>query len=156
MKKIEKILAPTDLSDASRAGVRSALELAQSLHAQILVLHVIGVGDDWMARHDDFPPVSGLLDERKRRLGEFLQKNFADVSAGLSIKQEVELGLPYKNIVEKAESDDIDLIVMSTHGRTGLNHMILGSDAEKVVARAPCPVLVVPRHERHPTVAKAA
>jgi universal stress protein A len=152
MKKIEKILAPTDLSDASRAGMRSALELAQALHAQIIVLHVIGVGDDWMARHEDFPPVSGLLDERKRRLGEFLQKNFADVSGGLTITQEVELGLPYKNIVERAAQEQVDLIVMSTHGRTGLAHMLVGSVTEKVVGRSHCPVLAVPANpgERSP------
>ncbi len=154
MKKIEKILASTDLSEASCAGVRSALELAQSLHAQIIVLHVIGVGDDWMARHDDFPPVSGLLEERQRRLAEFLQKNFADVSSGLTIGQEVELGVPYKNIVEKAAQEHVDLIVMSTHGRTGLSHMLVGSVTEKVVGRSHCPVLAVPANPGEKTPEK--
>jgi nucleotide-binding universal stress UspA family protein len=144
MKKIEKILIPTDLSEASRAGVRSGLELAQALHAQVIVLYVIGVGDDWMARHDDFPPLAGLMEERKKRLAEFLKTNFSDVSSGLTIREEVQLGLPYKNIVEKAAHEAVDLIVMATHGRTGLRHMLIGSVTEKVVGRSPCPVLAIP------------
>jgi universal stress protein A len=69
------------------------------------------------------------------------------------VRQAVEFGMPVDNIVEKAANEGVDLIVMSTHGRTGLEHMILGSVTEKVVARASCPVLVVPH--RHPAAAGA-
>jgi nucleotide-binding universal stress UspA family protein len=64
------------------------------------------------------------------------------------VRQVVEFGRSFKNIVDLAEQEDVDLIVMATHGRTGLEHMILGSVTEKVVARSLRPVLVIPAVER--------
>jgi nucleotide-binding universal stress UspA family protein len=149
-------LAPTDFSELSKVGIRHALEMARLMGAEVIVYHAIDLGGEWKDRRAQVAPHHNMLEETRQLLDKFLAENFADCINLVEVRHSVEFGVPYKNIVEKAESDDIDLIVMSTHGRTGLNHMILGSDAEKVVARAPCPVLVVPRHERHPTVAKAA
>ena len=144
MDKIKKILAPTDLSEASRAGVRSAINLARSQGAEVIVYHVIAIAEDWTGRHEEFTPVRGLLDEHKRLLDEFLRRSFPDMFPEVTIRQEVELGSPYKNIVDKASTEDVDLIVMSTHGRTGLAHMLMGSVTEKVVGHSRCPVLSVP------------
>jgi nucleotide-binding universal stress UspA family protein len=74
----------------------------------------------------------------------------------VEVRQVIEFGTPHKNIVEMAATENVDLIVMSTHGRTGLDHLILGSVAEKVVARAPCPVLIVPPRGRAATMSHAA
>lgn len=63
--------------------------------------------------------------------------------------------MPHTNIIEKAAGEGADLIVMSTHGRTGADHLIMGSVAEKVVARATCPVLVVRRTHRPDTIVAA-
>jgi len=60
------------------------------------------------------------------------------------VRQEVGIGTPYKAIVDAAVAEGVDLIVMSTHGRTGLAHMLIGSVTERVLRRAPCPVLAVP------------
>ena len=153
MTRVKTILAPTDFSELSKLGVRYALEIAWDESAEVIVYHVIDLGLDWHDRRADYGPNRDLLEESRRVLNKFLAENFADL---VEVRQVVEFGAPYKNIVEKAATEGVDMIVMSTHGRTGVDHFILGSVAEKVVARAPCPVLVIPRLERRTTTAQAA
>jgi len=155
METIRKILAPTDFSELSGVGVRLAMETARSGGAEVIVYHVIAVGDEWFDRREEFPPYRDMLAEQKRILDEFLRKNFSDCINLVEVRQAVELGVPHTNIVATAEREGVDMIVMSTHGRTGLDHILMGSVAEKVVARAPCPVLVVPRHARRAAMATA-
>ena len=154
MRRIKKILAPTDFSEVSKLGLRYALETARDVSAEVIVYHAIDFGADWHNRRAGFG--SNLLEESRRLLDKFLAENFADCIDLVEVRQVVEFGAPYKNIVEEAASEEVDMIVMSTHGRTGINHLILGSIAEKVVAHAPCPVLVVPRRGREAATAKAA
>jgi nucleotide-binding universal stress UspA family protein len=153
MDKVRKILAPTDFSDLSKVGIRYALEMGWNEGAKVIVYHVIDFGLDSHNRLASHTSNRDLLEEGRRTLHNFLTANFADL---VNVVEVVEFGAPYKNIVEKAESEKADLIVMSTHGRTGFDHLMLGSVTEKVVAHAPCPVLVVPRHEREATTARAA
>jgi len=84
------------------------------------------------------------IEEHKQRLEEFVAKNVADVGANLKIRKLVDSGLAYGTIVERAENEQIDMIVMSSHGRSGLSRMMIGSVTDKVLRMAPCPVLVVP------------
>ena len=156
MKKFTKILAPTDLSELSCSGVRYALELAREQSAEIIVQHVIPMGEDWFCAHEEFSPVRELMEKERAALDKFLRERFADSFDLVEIRQKVEVGTPHANIIEMAEREGIDLIVMSTHGRTGLDHMLLGSVTEKVVARAPCPVLAIPAMNRKKDTAKAA
>ena len=156
MPKIKKILAPTDLSELSKLGLRYALEVARDVSAEVIVYHAIDFGADWHNRRADYGPNRDLLEESRRVLDTFLAENFADCIDLVEVRQVVEFGAPYKNIVEMAANESVDMIVMSTHGRTGVDHFIMGSMAEKIVARAPCPVLVVPRRRRETTTAKAA
>jgi nucleotide-binding universal stress UspA family protein len=79
----------------------------------------------------------------KERLHEFIRENFADMVGKVSITEVVEAGVPYHKIIAKAEEEKADLIVMSTHGRTGFEQFMLGSVTAKVVARAGCPVLSI-------------
>jgi universal stress protein A len=144
MQKITKILAPTDLSELPCAGLRYALELARSQDAEVIVHHVIAVGADWFSPHHEFAPVRELIGEHKQKLDGFLRMRFPDYVNLIEIRQVVELGTPHSNIVELAKREKVDMIVMSTHGRSGLEHVVLGSETEKVVARACCPVVVVP------------
>lgn len=155
MPKIDKILAPTDLSDLSKLGVRYALEMARDVSAEVIVYHAIDIGD-WLNIRPEYAVPRDLLEESRRRLDRFLAENFADCIDLVEVRQVVELGAPHKNIVTKAAGEKVDLIVMSTHGRTGVDHFMLGSVAERVVARAPCPLLIVPRSERERNSAKAA
>ena len=145
MPRIKKILAPTDFSDVSKLGVRYALEMARDASAEVVVYHAIEVGGEWKDNPPKVAAYHDMLEERRRLLGKFVADNFADCIDLVEVRYAVEFGTPHKNIVEKAADEAVDMIVMSTHGRTGVNHFILGSIAEKVVARAPCPVLIVPR-----------
>jgi nucleotide-binding universal stress UspA family protein len=100
-------------------------------------------------------PAGALVPRQKQRLFEFIKENCADLLGKVDVQQTVDLGVPYKKIVEHAEKEGADLIVLSTHGRTGLDQFMLGSVAQRVVARAPCPVLSIRPTERR-RVKKAA
>jgi nucleotide-binding universal stress UspA family protein len=97
-----------------------------------------------------------MLEDNRRLLDKFMSEGFADCIDLVEVRQVVEFGGTFKNIVEMAEQEKVDIIVMATHGRTGLDHVILGSVAEKVVARSSCPVLVVPAVKRVKGVGLAA
>jgi nucleotide-binding universal stress UspA family protein len=156
MNKVKRILAPTDFSDLSKAGIRYALEMARDSGAEVVVYHVIDLGNAFEDRRVDFGPSRDMLANSRGVLDRFLAEHFADCIDLVEVRQVVEFGAPHKNIVELAVSEGVDMIVMSTHGRTGIDRFILGSVAEQVVARAPCPVLVVPPRGREGTKAKAA
>jgi nucleotide-binding universal stress UspA family protein len=156
MERIQKILAPTDISELSCVGVRYALEIAREVSAEVIVYHVVPMGEDWFSRQDKHSPVRNLLANEEATLDKFLAEKCADDVKLVKVHQKVEFGGPHTSIVEAAEREGVDLIVMSTHGRTGLSHILLGSVTEKVVARAPCPVLVIPSHKRPTEATRAA
>jgi len=145
--KLRRILVPIDFSDCSRKALQYALPLAKQQAATLTLLYVV-------------PPAYGA--------GEFGDIDYAQLEAGMKAGGEkalarlaleevrepataetlVRVGSPTREIVETARSLPADLIVLSTHGYTGLKHVLLGSVAEHVVQRAPCPVLVVREQER--------
>ena len=141
MIKTSKILAPTDLSDLSRTALRYALELAMERSAAVIVYHVISEDSDWLGSDDKLNPANALLPQQRERLHAFMTEHFADLMDQVEVTEIVEAGVPHDKIVEKARSENADLIVMSTHGRTGFQQVLLGSVTAKVVARAGCPVL---------------
>ena len=156
MGRMKKILAPTDFSDLSKLGIRYALETARDISAEVIVYHAVDVGTEWKTMRTELRPSHDALESNRRVLDKFLRDHFADCIDLVEVRQVVEFGAPHKNIVEMAEQENVDMIVMSTHGRTGIDHVILGSVTEKVVARAPCPVLVVPRRARPASLPHAA
>lgn len=141
MFKTSKILAPTDLSNLSRPALRYALEFATEQNAAVIVYHVISEDSDWLGSDDRLNPANALLPQERERLHAFMTEHFADLMDKVELTEIVEAGVPYNKIVEKAQSENADLIVMSTHGRTGFQQVLLGSVTAKVVARAGCPVL---------------
>ena len=143
MNKVNKIIAPTDLSKLSRPAVRQALEMAMEQGAAVIVYHVISEDGDWFDKSDGLNPASALVPQQKERLHAFIKENFADLVGKVTITEVVEAGIPYNKIVKRAEEEKADLIVMSTHGRTGIEEIMLGSVTAKVVARASCPVLTI-------------
>jgi universal stress protein A len=136
MDILKKILAPTDFSDLSVRGVHYACRLAKDVGAEVTILNVVIVDESGINK--------GEMEEHKQRLEEFVAKNVADVGANLRIRKVIDAGQPYGTIVDWAENERIDLIVMSSHGRSGLSRMLIGSVTDKVLRMAPCPVLVVP------------
>jgi len=156
MNKNNKILAPTDYSDLSCVGLRSALETAREVGAEVTVLHVVAMSNDWFSKHEELSPVRNLITEQEEVLEKFLRDKFGDLMNLVEVRQRIELGTPHLNIAAFAEREGIDVIIMSTHGRSGLDHVLLGSVTEKVIAHAPCRVLAIPVHAKGHGLLKAA
>jgi len=145
-QSISRILVPVDFSTHSDQALRYAASLARRLGASLELLHV--VEDPFMAgawsSEVYFPNVTELLDsmiaDARRRLSDL-----KDVVAPerVPISTVVLKGRPAPAILEHAKGGHFDLVVMGTHGRTGLAHLFMGSVAEAVVRRAPCPVLTL-------------
>jgi nucleotide-binding universal stress UspA family protein len=157
MDFIKKILAPTDLSSFSANGVRYACNLAKAVGAEVIVAHAVSTSEFMShatslritssgAEADDL--IGKLVEHQKEILRQFCEHHLANVSADLSIQPIVEMGDPHTLIVNWARDKAVDLIVMSTHGRSGLPRMLLGSVTEKVLRSASCPVLAIPSHEQ--------
>lgn len=149
MEKIKKILAPTDLSELSRAGVRYALNLARALGAEVTVYHVVD-------QEDLMQSPNSVLERYQLALARFLNDHFSDLTPWLKVREKLEIGRPEENIVERARKEGSDLIVISTHGGTGLSHVFVGSVTEKVVRTAPCPVLSIHPQQAEKTTQKTA
>ena len=144
MDKISRILFPTDFSEHSTYARDFAVQRAKDFGASLLILHVI---EDPVYPVDVTPfGFSPIEFSRERR--DQVDKMMADVvkeigDAGIEIRTLVTEGKPFMEIIATAREERIDLIVIGTHGRTGLSHVLLGSVTEKVVRKAPCPVLTV-------------
>ena len=138
-----RILVPMDFGAESTAAFRTAVSLARSVGASIYLLHVARdpflavstpelYGIDWDALRDD------IAKEAKARLS-----TLADIAGDVPIMCDVRVGRVADTIVHVAEETRTGLIVMGTHGRSTLGHLLLGSVAERVIRLAPCPVMTV-------------
>lgn len=135
---IKQILVPIDFSKDAMAALAYARGLARPLGAELLLLHVV--------EPIHFITVADVYDEQRRTTDAHLSRIGADLHKhGQRYRILVKGGVPSQVIAECAKIDGADLIVMGTHGRTGLAHMLIGSVAEKVVRLATCPVLTVRR-----------
>ena len=133
---VHRILWPTDLSPVSEGAWRYALTLADLLAAEVVLLHVV--------RPTELPGGDQAQEHHLAPLRRELEyKEQAVKALGLPASRKVLVGVPAKVIVAEAEAEQAGLIVMGTHGRSGLPHVLLGSVAEAVIRKAPCPVLAV-------------
>lgn len=158
MKKIEKILAPTDLSELSLVGLRAALEIAKESGCKVIVYHVLCLDEFVRFQLLHVKPIllEKLLKKHRQLLASFLEAHCSDLLPVEGLEAVVEVGNPDENIIEKVAQENVDLIVISTHGRTGLSHMLTGSVTENVVRKSSCPVLSIrPQPELKPAVAAA-
>jgi len=142
------ILTTTDFSDASWVGVDYAVELAKETGAALRVIHVFDpapfapIATRGQAWHTDIEPEQDIENRIREELARVRQQRLAGLE---NAKTEMVAGEnAAKAILEHAKENDIDLIVLSSHGRTGLAHFLVGSVAEKVVRGSVRPVLVVP------------
>jgi nucleotide-binding universal stress UspA family protein len=141
---IQRILAPTDFSELSKQGLTSALELAETFGAKLLLLHVVEPPPYPVEGIMPSPLGATLLDDLERQASKDLAQVLSDTHGSkVEVTRRVVVGIPYRKIVEVAEEEQSDLIVMTTHGRTGLSHLVMGSVTEKIVRTAPCPVLTI-------------
>ncbi len=155
MSLFQKILVPTDFSPHADAALRLACELAKSNEAALYVVHVYDLLltslPEGMTYYDT-AAVTYMREELGKRLAQ-VQRN-ATAAGVRQVETKLIEGQPYREIVRAAEESKSQLIVMGTHGRTGIAHVLLGSVAERVARKAPCPVITVPFKE--PAPAKAA
>lgn len=144
MKTIKKILYATDFSESSVPACDYALTLAKLAGAKVHVLHVIGEFAD--GRMSMMQPEAMTMLEREieiqalKEMEGFCKEKF---DGEIPYTTEVVVGIPFQEIIKKAGELSADLIVVGTHGRTGLEHVIVGSTAERLVRRSPVPVLTV-------------
>lgn len=148
MIKIEKILFPTDFSTYAKHALKYALDFAAERQAKLYILHVIPRLSIPVGTGGVNYPVSRIYEdmekEAEKNIHHLVPRRFLEK---IKVENVIVRGTPFVEIIKVARKYDIDLIVIATHGRTGLAHAFLGSTAEKVVRKAPCPVLCVKRPE---------
>jgi len=154
MIRIKNILVPTDFSDFSKYALDYALTLAQTFEARITLIHVTPEKDLDAIRQISPYLEPGRLEELlkqresedRKQLDEFIS---SEMQKGIKTETIHRVGTPFLEIIKAAREKEVDLIVMATHGRSGLSHILFGSVAEKVVRKSTCPVLSIrpPGHE---------
>lgn len=143
---LKRIVVTTDFSEASKKAFPYALALARKFEATLLLLYAVPAHLPAELSHIGIVlEEQRLLEEARERLPRFRQ---AELDPHLHVETLVLNGGPAREICRTAEAQGADLIVMATHGHTGLKHFLLGSVTENVVRHAPCPVLVVRERER--------
>lgn len=148
MKAIHKILCPVDFSACSLAASQLAANLARTFGAEVELFYVFQ--PPFHLGLEEVPLSSSTADRHfamlRRDASEAMDKLVKELEAsGVKVRRTEVEGEPYEKIVER--SRDVDMIVMGTHGRTGLPRFLLGSVAERVVRAAQCPVLTAPLRE---------
>lgn len=151
MKEFKTILVAVDFSDSSNNAFQMALSMASNFSAKLYVLHVINEPVDlrgFYVPHISFEKLEEEIEEGAKKMMEsFCRQNLRDFD---NYECLIVPGLPYEQIINQADEKKADLIVLGTHGRTGLDHVLFGSTAEKVVRKSPLPVLTV-RLEEEPS-----
>jgi nucleotide-binding universal stress UspA family protein len=142
--QIKTILFPTDFSNGARAAMDHAISLAKDYQAKLILLYVIQ--DISIAEWYIPSSISAgeLVEDMQKSAWQEMDKWIAEVSKQVKdVEKMVVRGVPFVEIIQTAKERNADLIVIGTHGRTGIDHMLFGSTAEKVVRKAACPVLTV-------------
>lgn len=139
----KRILLPTDFSEGSKNALSYAKELAGQYGATLYILHVIYDIAQGTGLHVPHVNLDQLYKEIEEVARKELERFGLEELRGLDVQREVVKGVPYEEIVKFAEKNQIDLIVIGTYGRKGLERLFFGSTAEQVLKRASCAVLTV-------------
>jgi len=144
MKPFNKILTAIDFSENSDYAFDYALTLAKQFDSQLTVLHVINEPVDlrgFYVPHISFEQLEKEIEEgAEKMMAKFCSSKMGDFT---NFTTSIVTGIPYEEIIRSAQETVASLIVLGTHGRTGLDHLIFGSTAERVVRGASCPVLTI-------------
>jgi universal stress protein A len=146
------ILVPIDFSEHSKKTIKYATRFAAHYRATIRLLHVFQIPDYAVTQYEHRQQGSDQLKNQVDVAEEEARENLEALtnellSQGMNVKASLRVGYPFEEIILMADSPEIDLIIIGSHGRSGIRRLLLGSTAERVVEHAPCPVLVV--RERH-------
>ncbi len=140
---IKNILVPIDFSDYSKNALKYATEFAKTFSAKLYLIYVV----EPMIYPADFSMGQIAIPSTdiniQNRAEEEFKKLTDEIDKSLQVETIIKTGKPFVEINETALEKDIDLIIIATHGHTGVEHLLFGSTAEKVVRKAPCPVLTL-------------
>ncbi len=147
MPDYKRVLCPVDFSEPSQTGLKEAIDMASRFSAELIVLHVVPP-----VPVTAFPQVSPAFDvgsyrtELTKSADEKLAKLVKErVPETVRVRPLAAMGEPAYQIIETAQSEDVDLIVLATHGESGWHRFLFGSVAEMVVRKATCPVMTIPK-----------
>jgi nucleotide-binding universal stress UspA family protein len=148
---IKNILFSTDFSEGSSLGLRYAVDMTKSYQAKLYLVHVIydiAKATGWYIPQVSTEKLYRDIEEGAQK--ELDQYGLEELSGIGKVERHILKGVPYEEIVRFADENKIDLIIMGTHGRKGIDRVLFGSTASQVVRYAPCPVLTVriPAHNR--------
>jgi len=142
--EVKKILGPIDFSDYSKSALKYAINFAKKFNAELYLIYVVEpiiYPPDFSMGQIAIPTLDLGMDKRAfEELNKLAEK---EIPKELIANTIVKTGKPFIEIIESAEEENIDLIIIATHGHTGMEHILFGSTAEKVVRKAPCPVLTL-------------
>ena len=141
---INKVLVPIDFSDYSKSALRYAVNFAKSFNAEIILIYVVEpviYPPDFSMGQIAMPSINTEWDDRAKDELQKLAKS--EIIGAVKVKTIIKTGKPFVEIIETAKEENVDLIIIATHGRSGVEHILFGSTAEKVVRKAPCPVLTL-------------
>jgi nucleotide-binding universal stress UspA family protein len=147
MVVFKEIITPTDFSEYSLRALDYAIEIADKFSAHLTIIHII----EPMLQAADLTWTTIDYEDLNKAHKESAQKQMDKIvneriPKGIEVDASILFGKPFLEIVKTARDQNADLIVMATHGRGAISHLLMGSTAEKVVRKAPCPVLTV----KHP------
>ena len=150
---INRILCPVDFSDATAFALTPAISLATEFGSELILLHVLDHPTPHLGPVVTDVDLEDYYEAIEARAIEQLEALVDDdVRSFAKVRTLVRRGAAFREIVRVSQQERPDLIVMPTHARTGINHMIWGSVAEKVVRLAPCPVMTISPRQSHPQV----
>lgn len=139
----EKILVPVDFSDYTDQILNAALEISRKFNSEIHLLHVIPTMD-YLTPYESFLALDNLVEVQKQ-IEQDVEQDLEKVSQTLpmSVTKAIRTGVAFIEIIDYVKTQNIGLVIMATHGRGALEHILMGGVAEKVVRRATCPVLTI-------------
>jgi len=147
MQSIKKILAPVDFSPLSEVAAKRAVELAQLFQAELKLLHVVDMQPMMAYGHGLLMPegkVEPALEEAANKQMQELLAKVQHPEVKAQGKVYIRFDTAWSCVVEEARKDNVDLIVLSTHGRTGVNRLVMGSVAENIIRHATCQLWICP------------
>jgi nucleotide-binding universal stress UspA family protein len=145
IQNFKKILAPIDFSDHSMRALRGAAELATEVGAELHVVYVIAPHHSFFDRARELAREASMEEQADEELARIRKEELGDSAR---VTTAVVIGPPVQKLVDYAKQQDIDLILVATHGYTGAEHLLIGSVTEKLARLAPCSVLVFRNRRR--------
>ena len=144
-----KILHPTDFSECATQAEQLAVRLARALGAELVLFQALVEAPLYGEGLLNIREAQKVYDAQRKWAQETLEARAGQIrkTEGIAVRWALDVGAPFEEIVKAAGEERADMIVMGTHGRSGLNRLLLGSVAERVIRLASCPVVTVRQHE---------